>query len=144
MSIIASKEEILNILQKNTTVAVLGAHKNVVKAAYFVAEYLQDHNYEIYPVNPVYAGDYILEKEVLAELKELKVEIDIVDIFRKSEHLDSHIDDILAMKPKPKVVWFQTGIRNDSVAQRLSDEGIAVVQDKCILAEHKLLVAKAS
>jgi len=144
MSIIASKEEILNILQETNSIAILGAHKSVEKAAYFVPEYLQEHNYEIYPVNPVYAGSYILGKEVLAELKDLKARIDVVDIFRKSEHLDSHIDDILAMSPKPKVVWFQSGIKNDAVARRLCDEGIAVVQNKCMLAEHRLLVAKAS
>ncbi|HHO54948.1 MAG TPA: CoA-binding protein [Trueperaceae bacterium] len=144
MSIIASKEEILNILENNTNIAVLGAHKDVAKAAYFVAEYLQDHNYEVYPVNPVFAGQVILDKEVLSELKELKVKIDIVDIFRRSEHLEEHIEDILAMKTKPKVVWFQSGIKNDKVAKILRDNGIMVIQNKCLLAEHRLLVAKAS
>ena len=72
-------------------------------------------------------------------LAELTTPIDLVDVFRRPEALMAHIDDILAMQPRPKVVWFQLGIRNDEAAKRLEDVGIVVVQNKCTLAEHQRL-----
>ncbi len=146
MSIIASNQEILKILQENTSIAVLGSHKNKEKAAYYVPSYLKENDYKIYPVNPKYTADNLelFGQEVVANLTDLEQKIDIVNVFRKSEHLEAHLEDILAMKHQPKLVWFQLGIKNDEIAQRLSEQGIDVVQDKCMLAEHKRLIAKAS
>lgn len=144
MSIIASNQEILKILQENSRVAVLGAHTNKSRAAYYVPEYLKENNYKIYPINPKFSGQELLGQKVFANLSNLEIKIDIVDIFRKSEQLEAHLPDILAMKHKPKVVWFQLAIKNDKVAKKLSKLGIDVVQDKCMLAEHKRLVARAS
>lgn len=65
--------------------------------------------------------------------------VDVVEVFRRSEALPEHLDEILAMEPKPKVVWFQKGIRNDGVARRLIAAGIDVVQDRCMYEEHRRL-----
>jgi uncharacterized protein len=137
MPMITKLEDVKRILQESKTVAVLGAHKDVSKAAYYVPEYLDSRNYEIFPVNPVFAGQEIFGNTTVSSLSELTTPIDLVDVFRRSEIIPSHLEDILAMKPLPKVVWFQLGIQNDEVARQLSDAGIEVVQNRCTLADHQ-------
>jgi uncharacterized protein len=137
MAIITKLEDIKRILQESKTVAVLGAHTNVSKAAYYVPRYLDTRNYEIFPVNPVFAGQEMFGKTVVSSLTELTTPIDLVDVFRRSEALPGHVAEILAMKFLPKVVWFQLGIQNDEVAEQLSQAGIEVVQNRCTLADHQ-------
>lgn len=140
MPILTKIDDVVRVLRESETVAVLGAHVNEGKAAYYVPRYLDAEDYDIYPVNPTYADKTLFDKEVVDTLAELRDPIDIVDIFRRSEHLPDHIDDILAMNPLPKVVWFQLGIRNDEVAKKLSEAGIEVIQDRCMLADHQRLL----
>jgi uncharacterized protein len=137
MSIVTELNEVKRILQESKTVAILGAHTNVSKAAYYVPRYLDSRNYEIFPVNPVFAGQEIFGKTTVSSLSELTAPIDLVDVFRRSEALPGHVAEILAMKPLPKVVWFQLGIQNDEVAEQLSKAGIEVVQNRCTLADHQ-------
>ncbi len=127
------------ILQASRTIAVLGAHDDPDKPAHYVPAYLKDQGYEVFPVNSQKVGQHILGQRVLSSLSELSTPIDLVDIFRRSEALPSHVDDILAMSPLPKVVWFQLGIQNDEVTQKLIEAGITVVQNRCTLAEHQKL-----
>lgn len=134
---ITKLEDVKRILQESKTVAVLGAHTNVSKAAYYVPRYLDSRNYEIFPVNPVFVGQEIFGKTVVSSLNALTTPIDLVDVFRRSEALLNHVAEILAMKPLPKVVWFQLGVQNDEVAQQLSGAGINVVQNRCTLADHQ-------
>jgi uncharacterized protein len=140
MPIITNLEDVKRILRESKTVAVLGAHYKVDKAAYYVPEYLQSRGYEIFPVNTVYAEREILGKVTVSKLSELTTPIDIVDVFRRSEAIPEHLEDILSMKPLPKVVWLQLGIRNDEAAQKLSEAGIEVVQNRCTLADHQQLL----
>lgn len=140
MALLTATEDIKNILTESRTIAVLGAHKTESKPAYYVPRYLKTEGYEIYPVNPTFAGEVLHDHEVVSNLSELDTEIDIVEVFRRSEHLPGHVSDILAMDPLPKVVWFQLGIQNDEAAQKLSEAGINVVQNKCMLAEHQRLL----
>jgi uncharacterized protein len=137
MPIITKLDDVQRILRESKTVAVLGAHTNVSKAAYYVPRYLDSRNYEIFPVNPVFAGEEIFGKVTVSSLTELTTAIDLVDVFRRSEALPNHVADILGMQPLPKVVWFQLGIQNDEVAQQLSKAGIKVVQNRCTLADHQ-------
>jgi uncharacterized protein len=106
------------------------------QAAHYVAAYLQGAGVEVVPV-PVYYPDVtrILGQPVYRRLADVPGEIDILDVFRRPSDIPPHVDDILAMRPK--VVWFQSGIRNDEVAKRLADEGIEVVQDHCLMVEHR-------
>ena len=140
MAILTTTEEVKRVLETYKTVAVLGAHTTESKAAYYVPKYLQDNGYEVYPVNPVFAGETLFGREVVAELKSLSEPVEVVDVFRRSEHLPEHVDDLLSMDPLPKLVWLQLGIRNDEVAQKLSDVGINVIQDRCMLADHRRLL----
>lgn len=140
MPILTKIDDVVRVLRESKTVAVLGAHVNSSKAAYYVPRYLDSENYDIYPVNPTYAGKTLFDEEVVSDLTKLDAPIDVVNIFRRSEHLPDHVDDILAMEPLPKVVWFQLGIRNDEVAEKLSTAGIEVIQDRCMLADHQRLL----
>lgn len=127
------------ILRSSPTIAVLGIHREPEKAAFYVPEYLHDEGYRILGVNPAFAGQILFGEPVRATLAELKEPIDLVDVFRRPDAIPAHVDDILAMQPRPKVVWFQLGIRNDDAARVLEAAGITVVQNRCTLADHQRL-----
>lgn len=127
------------ILSGSPTVAVLGIHREPEKAAYYVPEYLHDEGYRVIGVNPEFVQDTLFGERVRATLREIGEPVDLVDVFRRSELIPQHVEDILAMKPRPKVVWFQLGIRNDDAAKALEDAGIIVVQNRCTLADHQRL-----
>lgn len=127
------------ILTGSPTVAVLGVHKQPEKAAYYVPEYLHDEGYRVIGVNPEFTTETLFGEKVRATLSEIHEPIDLVDVFRRPEHIPEHIQDILAMEPRPKVVWFQLGIKNDEAAKVLEDNGILVIQNRCTLADHQRL-----
>ncbi|HUJ62057.1 MAG TPA: CoA-binding protein [Kofleriaceae bacterium] len=127
------------ILAGSPTIAVLGIHREPEKAAFYVPEYLHDEGYRVIGVNPSFVEETLFGERVRATLKEIAEPIDLVDVFRRAEDIPAHLDDILAMQPKPKVVWFQLGIKNDEAAKRLEAAGIEVVQNRCTLADHQRL-----
>jgi hypothetical protein len=123
------------LLERTRRIAVLGIKTpESGQPAYYVAEYAKRAGYEIVPV-PVYYPDVteILGAPVYRTLAAIPGEIDMVDVFRRAKDIEAHVDDILAKRPAS--VWFQLGIRNDAVAERLAREGIDVVQDRCLLVE---------
>ena len=121
-------------------VAVLGIKTEEQRSqpAFYVAEYLESAGVEVIPV-PVYYPEVtsILGRPVFRKLTEVPGPIDCVDVFRRPTDIDQHVDDLIALKPR--VVWFQLGIRNDQAAARLVEAGIDVVQDRCLLVEHRRL-----
>jgi predicted CoA-binding protein len=127
------------ILASSPTIAVLGIHSAPDKAAFYVPEYLHDQGYRIIGVNPRFADQALFGERVRATLAEIDEPVDLVDVFRRPDQIPAHVEDILAMKPRPKVVWFQLGIRNDDAAKILEAAGISVVQNRCTLAEHQRL-----
>lgn len=124
-------------LRQARTIAVLGAHPNPARAAYFVPEYLRRVGYRVLPVNPHFAGQELFGETVVAGLEEISVPVDILDIFRRSSALMEHLEAILELSPG--LVWLQSGIRNDAFAQRLEQAAIAVVQDRCLMSVHRSL-----
>ncbi|HEY0882481.1 MAG TPA: CoA-binding protein [Archangium sp.] len=118
-------------------VAVLGikTEAQANQPAHSVPAYVQDQGIEVVPV-PVYYPEVteILGEKVYRKLTDVPGELDLVDVFRRPQDIDQHVDDLIAKKPK--AVWFQLGIRNDAAAQRLVDAGIDVVQDRCLLVDH--------
>ncbi len=140
MAILTEINDVKRALETYKSVAVLGAHTTQSKAAYYVPKYLQDNGYEVYPVNPVFAGESLLGRKVVAELADLTEPVEVVDVFRRAEHLPDHLDDILSLTPLPKLVWLQLGIRNDEFAKALSDAGMDVIQSRCMLADHQRLL----
>jgi uncharacterized protein len=127
------------VLTRARTIAVLGAHDQPSRPAFYVPDYLHDQGYRILPVNPGLAGRTLWGEPVRASLRDLGEPVDVVDVFRRSELLPGHLDEILAMRPRPGLVWLQLGIRNDAFADALRREGIEVIQDRCTLADHRAL-----
>ncbi|GEN12704.1 hypothetical protein SAMN05443572_11178 [Myxococcus fulvus] len=119
-------------------VAVLGikTEQQSGQPAFYVPDYLARAGVEVVPV-PVYYPDvtHILGKPVFRRLADVPGEVDLVDVFRRPQDIDAHVDDIIAKKPK--AVWFQSGIRNDAAARRLAEAGIQVVQDRCLMVDHR-------
>ena len=139
-NLITDGEGARQVLRDAKRVAVLGIKTEAAagQPAYYVPQYLQQAGYEIVPV-PVYYPNAtrIMGEKVYRTLAEVPGEIDLVVVFRRSEDVPPHLDDILAAKPG--AVWMQSGIRHDDVARRLAEEGIKVVQNRCSMVEHRYL-----
>lgn len=119
-------------------VAVLGikTEKQTGQPAFEVPAWVQEQGVEVVPV-PVYYPDVteILGEKVYRTVSAIPGELDLVDVFRRPQDIDQHVDDLIAKKPR--AVWFQLGIRNDAAAKRLIDAGIDVVQDRCLLVDYR-------
>ena len=129
-----SDEQIRDILSLKK-VAVIGMSKHSSKAAHYVPKFLSDNGYDITPVNPT--AEEILGKKCYDSVSEIDEEIEIVDIFRPSDQVLPFIQE--AIKKKPKVIWLQEGIHNSEAEELARKEGIKVVYNRCMLAEHKRL-----
>jgi len=130
-----SDEQIFDILSLKKVV-VIGMSKHSSKAAHFVPKYLSDNGYDITPVNPT--TDEILGKKCYNSISEIDEEIEIVDIFRPSDQILPFIQE--AIKKKPKVIWLQEGIHNSEAEELARKEGIKVIYNRCMLAEHRRLL----
>jgi predicted CoA-binding protein len=137
-NLITTEQGIAEIIRNTRRVAVLGikTESQSGQPAFYVSEYLHRAGVDVVPV-PVYYPDVteILGKKVYRNLADIPGEIDLVDVFRRSQDVPPHVDDILAARPK--AVWLQSGIRNDEAARRLAEAGIKVVQDRCLMVEHR-------
>lgn len=129
--------QVIHIVRALKTVAVLGAHSDEKRPAWYVPAYLLAQGIRCIPVNPRFEGHTIYGEPCLAELAEIDEPVDLVDVFRPSEAVPLHVDDILHMRPLPKVVWLQSGIRSDEAKGKLEAEGITVIQDRCLLVDHR-------
>lgn len=137
-NILSSDTEIKELLKNTKTIAVVGIKMENYQPAFYVPSYMKNAGFEIVPV-PVYYPDAteILGEKVYRSLAEIPQEIDLVNVFRRSSDVPKHLDDILLKKPK--AVWLQSGIYNDEVAETLAKAGIKVVQDACLMVEHRAL-----
>ena len=140
-NIVSSHGEINEILRGTKTIAVLGIkpESHAAQPAFYVPEYMAQAGYEIIPV-PVYYPDVtdILGKRVYRKLVDIPGTVDMVNVFRRPQDIDQHVEEIIAKRPAS--VWFQLGIRNDKAAQQLAEAGIKVVQDLCLMVEHRALI----
>jgi len=127
--------EMVEILKKSKTIAVVGASRNPSKAAHTIPKYLKEHGYIIIPVNP--KADTIFEEKVYPKLTDIPVQVDIVDVFRPSEDTPAVVAE--AVKLKPKLIWLQLGITNEEAKKIADDNGIPIVMDKCRKIEHMRL-----
>lgn len=137
------------VLKKYKTLAVVGASKNPEKEAHTVPLYMKEHGYRIIPVNPT--TDQVLGEKSFASLGEIPPEIakqvEIVDVFRRSEELPEVARQVVEMKKrygKPEVFWAQLGLENDEAKKILSENGIAYVMNACVRAVHQTQLPKIS
>ncbi|BCS35179.1 CoA-binding protein [Luteitalea sp. TBR-22] len=136
--LLTTPSDIRQLLHGVSRVAVLGARpaSYAHKAAYYVPEALQDMGLTIVPVVVHdHVEPRILGEPVYRRLVDVPGQLDLVDVFRRPEDLPGHVDDILARAPR--AVWFQSGIRNDAVAETLARAGIQVVQDRCLMIDYR-------
>jgi predicted CoA-binding protein len=134
----AEPAAVAHLLRSARRVAVVGLSPRPDRPSHRVAAYLQRAGYVIVPVNPV--GGLILGEPAYPDLmtaSSLAGPLDIVDIFRRAEHVPALLDGLLAIRPS--LVWMQVGVRDDEVAQQLEREGIPVVMDRCLAVEHNFL-----
>jgi len=139
-NLIDSPFDLRDLILKTQRIAVLGikTEAQADQPAFYVPKYLVTAGCDVIPV-PVYFPEVIeiLGKRVYRRLTEIPGNIDLVDVFRRSQDIDGHVEEILAKMPT--AVWFQSGIRNDIVAETLAKAGIQVVQDRCLMVEHRLV-----
>src|SRR5229473_2974574 len=134
----ASADAILQLLKKYKTIAVVGLSSNPMRPSFGVTEYMQGAGYRIIPVNPN-------EKEVLGEksyarLEDVPEKIEIVNVFRRAEEVPRVVES--AIRIGAKVVWMQQGIENEAAAEKARAAGLVVVEDACILVEHRRRVGE--
>jgi predicted CoA-binding protein len=141
-NIITDTGQIRELLSATRTIAVLGikTEAQANQPAFYVPSYLDRVGFQIIPV-PVYYPKVmqILGKNVYRRLTDIPVDVDLVNVFRRSEDVPAHLEDILAKRPK--AVWMQSGISNEAVAETLAKAGIRVVQDRCLMVDHRYLGA---
>lgn len=131
-------DAVRELFQRIRTIAVLGIKSGDADEAFRVPRYLQARGYRILPVNPKL--ERVLGEEVAPTLGQVKAPYELLDVFRAVHHLPGHVDEILALEQRPETVWLQEGIRDDTSAERLREAGIHVVQDRCIMVEHRRLL----
>ena len=143
--IVDDEERLLALLRETRRVAVLGIKTDAARGqpAWYVPQALQQMGLEVVPV-PVYYPDAteILGQKVYRRVADVPGAIDIVDVFRRSGDVAGHLPDLLAKKPR--VVWLQSGIRDDRTAEALARAGILVVQDRCLMVDSRTVARSAS
>jgi predicted CoA-binding protein len=139
-NILTTDQQIAELLRETKRIAVLGIkpESHFSQPAFYVPKYMQNAGFEIVPV-PVYYPDVtqILGHQVYRDLRDVPGEIDMVNVFRRDVDIPKHVDEIIAAKPKS--VWVQLGIRNDEAAESFAKAGIKVVQNLCLMVEHRAL-----
>jgi len=142
-NLIENSGDMRRLIAQSRRIAVLGikTERQPFQPAFYVPQYLAHAGFDVVPV-PVYFPDVteILGRRVYRRLADIPGAIDLVDVFRRAHDIDAHVDDMLAKMPT--AVWFQSGIRNDAAAEKLARAGIKVVQDRCLMVEHRLAASK--
>ncbi len=129
----AGADAILELLKKCKTIAVVGLSSNPMRPSFSVTEYMQRVGYRIIPVNP--NETEVLGEKSYARLEDVPEKIDIVNVFRRAEDVPPVVES--AIRVGAKVVWMQLGIENEEAAEKARAAGLIVIEDACILVEHK-------
>lgn len=142
-NLIEDEDGIRELARSSKRIAVLGIkpESRSSEAAFYVARYLADAGLEVFPV-PVYYPEvtHILGRPVVRRVCDVPAPIDLVNVFRRSEDVLPHVPDLIAARPR--AVWLQLGIRNEEAAEQLARAGIAVVQDRCLMVDHRRASAR--
>ena len=137
-NILTTDQQIAELLRETKRIAVLGIkpESHSSQPAFYVSKYMQNAGFEIVPV-PVYYPDVteILGQKVYRDLRDVPGDIDMVNVFRRDTDIPKHVDEIITAGPKS--VWIQLGIRNDDAAEAFAKAGIKVVQNLCLMVEHR-------
>ena len=139
-NILTLPEEIRELISQTKTIAVLGIKTEAQSSqpAFYVPRYMQQAGFRIIPV-PVYYPQVteILGEPVYRKLTDIPGDVDMVNVFRRSQDIPPHIEDII--RKKPHSVWLQLGIYHEAASEQLAAAGIKVVQDRCLMVDHRRL-----
>jgi len=135
---------IRGILNTAKTIAMVGISPKDNRPSYFAFKYLMERGYRMIPVNPGQAGKTILGQKVYARLSDIPERVDMVDIFRASEHVLPVVKEAVTLQPKPQVIWMQLMVRNDEAAKVAEDAGLKVVMNRCPKIEYGRLSSEIS
>ena len=127
---------IRGILNSVKSIAMVGASERENRPSYFAFKYLLERGYHMIPVNPGLAGQELLGQKVYGKLADIPEPVDMVDIFRASRYAPAIVEEALALKPRPQVIWMQLAIRNDEAAKLAEDNDLKVVMNRCPKIEY--------
>jgi uncharacterized protein len=127
---------IRGILNTVKTIAMVGISPKDNRPSYFAFKYLLERGYHMIPVNPGQAGGEILGQKVYAKLADVPEPVDMVDIFRAPQYAVGVVEEALALKPRPQVIWMQLGVRSDEAAALAEANGLKVVMNRCPKIEY--------
>ena len=127
---------IRGILNTVKTIAMVGVSANTSRPSYFAFKYLLERGYRMIPVNPGLAGQELLGQKAYATLGDIPEPVDMVDIFRASQYALGIVEEALALKPPPQVIWMQLGVRSDGAAKLAEANGLKVVMNRCPKIEY--------
>ena len=128
-----------DILTRSRRIAVVGVSMNEVRPSYYVARYLTLKGFDVVPVNPGHVGKVLFGKTVVGSLQEIEGEVDMVDIFRRSEHVPPIVEEALARFPDLGTIWMQIGVINEAAAEVARARGVDVVMNRCPKIEYQRL-----
>ncbi len=127
------------ILTRTRRVAMVGVSMNPVRPSYYVARYLSLKKFEVIPVNPGHAGRMLFGQTVVASLSDIEGRVDMVDIFRRSEHVPPIVEDALETFPDLRTIWMQIGVEHPQAAEMARARGVDVVMNHCPKIEYQRL-----
>lgn len=139
MSEIYTDSHLRSILTRARCVAVVGVSPNPVRPSHYVARYLRLKGFTVIPVNPGHAGKQLFGQTVRASLSEISEPVDMVDIFRRPEHVPPIVDEALAALPGLRTIWMQIGVEHSEAARVARARGVDVVMDRCPKIEYQRL-----
>jgi predicted CoA-binding protein len=130
-----------DILKETRVIACVGVSPNPVRPSHYVARFMAQRGFRVIPVNPSHAGAQLFGEAVVARLADIPAtaRVDMVDIFRRSEHVPPIVDEALAHLPDLRTVWMQIGVENPDAAARAKARGVTVVQNRCPKIEYQRL-----
>jgi predicted CoA-binding protein len=134
-----SDQFLRGILQRTKVVAIVGVSANPVRPSYFVARYLKLRGFRVIPVNPGLAGQQLFGETVYPDLESVPDDIDMVDIFRRSDAVPAIVDEALARWPNLKTIWMQIGVEHPEATAKAEARGVDVVQNRCPKIEYQRL-----
>jgi predicted CoA-binding protein len=134
-----SDDHLRDVLMRTKTIAVVGVSANPVRPSYFVARYLGLKGYRVIPVNPGLAGQTLFGEMVYANLSAIPDDVDMVDIFRRSDAVPGIVDESLARWPNLQTIWMQIGVMHKEAAAVAEARGVTVIENRCPKIEYQRL-----
>lgn len=131
-------KELAGLLSKVKTIAVIGAVDKPGRAVHSVGSYLIEAGFTVIPVHPKRTNVWGLE--TYKSILDIPVKIDLVDLFRAAEFCPEHADEVLKLTEQPDIFWMQSGIWSSAVKEKLSSTSIKVIEDRCLMVDHRRLV----